>query len=197
MPPSSVRVAIAARDRRIPQACKGRIRTPQRQGKGKMKTEPTGLSRRKVLGLFAAAGVAPLAAGLISASAARAAALPPVEVWKDPNCGCCGAWAQHMRRAGFRVTVSAVDDMDSVRKARGVPEDLQSCHTAVVDGYVVEGHVPAADVERLLAERPVAKGLAAPGMPASAPGMDQPGEPYAVILFGAPTGNRIYSNYAG
>ena len=156
----------------------------------------TFLSRRSVLSLFVAAG-APSAIGLMAASRVRAASLPPVEVLKDPNCGCCGAWAQHMRRAGFPVTVTAVDDMASIRKARGVPEDLQSCHTAVVDGYVIEGHVPAADIQTLLAERPAASGLAAPGMPASAPGMDQPGEPYAVILFGAPTGNRIYSTYTG
>ena len=78
-----------------------------------------------------------------------------------------------------------------------MPNDLQSCHTAVIDGYVIEGHVPATDVKRLITERPSAKGLAAPGMPSSAPGMDQPGEPYTVILFGTPTGNRTYARYEG
>jgi hypothetical protein len=155
------------------------------------------VSRRKVLGLFVVASGAPLANGLLAPLAARAASLPPVEMWKNPSCGCCSAWAQHMRGAGFAVTITGVDDMDAVRKAKGVANDLQSCHTAVVDGYVVEGHVPAADVKKLLAERPAAKGLAVPGMPQSAPGMDHRGKPYAVILFGTPAGNRIYTQYAG
>jgi hypothetical protein len=155
------------------------------------------LSRRTILGLFVTAGVAPLSVRLLAAPAAKAASLPTVEVWKNPSCGCCGSWAQHMRNAGFAVTITAVEDMDAIRKARGVPDALQSCHTAVVDGYVVEGHVPAGDVKRLIAERPTAKGLAVPAMPQSAPGMDKPGEPYTVILFGTPTGNRPYAQYSG
>ncbi len=162
-----------------------------------MKTEIRGMSRRNILGLFLAAGAAPLAGRLLAASSASAASLPTVEVWKNPSCGCCGNWAQHMRNAGFTVNVTAADDMDAIRNAKGVPSDLQSCHTALVDGYVVEGHVPAGDVKKLLAERPTAKGLAVPGMPQSAPGMDQPGEPYAVVLFGTPTGNRTYAQYTG
>lgn len=162
-----------------------------------MNTEMLNLSRREALGLFVAASGASLVARSFVASEASAAVLPTVEVWKNPSCGCCGGWAQHMRNAGFPVTVTPVEDMDAIRSAKGVPGDLQSCHTAVVDGYVVEGHVPAADVKRLLAERPPAKGLAIPGMPQSAPGMDQPGEPYTVILFGTPTGNRVYSQYPG
>jgi hypothetical protein len=144
-----------------------------------MKTESRGTSRRTVLGLFAVAGAVPLANRLLAVPAAKAASLPTV------------------RNAGFTLNITAVEDMDAIRNAKGVPGDLQSCHTAVVDGYVFEGHVPAGDVKRLLAERPTAKGLAAPGMPRSAPGMGQPGEPYAVILFGTPTGNRTYAQYPG
>ena len=107
-----------------------------------------------------------------------------VEVWKSAGCECCDGWVRHMRAAGFDVTVHTVDDMTPVRRAAGVPEELESCHTARVGGYVVEGHVPAADVRRLLAERPAARGLSVPGMPQSAPGMDNPGEPYEVVLFG-------------
>jgi hypothetical protein len=162
-----------------------------------MKTETREMSRRNILGLFVAAGAAPLTSRVLAASAASAASLPTVEVWKNPSCGCCGSWAQHMRKAGFTVNVTAADDMDAIRNAKGVPSELQSCHTAVVDGYIVEGHVPASDVKKLLAERPTAKGLAIPGMPQSAPGMDQPGERYTVVLFGTPTGNRPYAQYAG
>ena len=161
-----------------------------------MKNDAQGVSRRKILSLFVTAGGLPLAA-LIPASGARAAALPPVEVWKDPSCGCCGNWSLHMRQAGFTVTINATDDMDAIKRAKGVPNELQACHTAVVEGYVIEGHVPAGDVKKLLAERPSAVGLAVPGMPASSPGMNQPGEPYEVILFGTPTGARTYAQYAG
>jgi hypothetical protein len=85
--------------------------------------------------------------------------------------------------------------MDAVKHTRGVPDALRSCHTAVVSGYVVEGHVPASDIKRLIAEQLSAKGLAVPGMPQSAPGMDQPGEPYTVVLFGTPTGDRVYAQH--
>lgn len=123
---------------------------------------------------------------------ARAAPTTKVEVWKDPSCGCCEGWVRHMRDAGFNVTVREVADVRPVKAANGVPEVLWSCHTAIVEGYVVEGHVPAADVRRLLAERPPAKGLSAPGMPPSSPGMDIPGTPYEVVAFGAPGGDRIW-----
>jgi len=119
-----------------------------------------------------------------SADAAR----PAVTVWKSPSCGCCGAWVRHMRAAGFPVTVHDVGDVQPIKDGNGVPDALRSCHTALVDGYVVEGHVPAGDIKRLLEERPAAKGLAVPGMPSAAPGMDGPHEPYHVVLFGSPGG---------
>jgi hypothetical protein len=119
--------------------------------------------------------------------------LPAVNVWKAASCGCCGGWITHMRRAGFAVSVHELDDVQPVKERQGVPEELQSCHTAVVAGYVIEGHVPAGDIRRLLEERPGAKGLAVPGMPSSAPGMDGPREPYEVTLFGGPSGNRRYA----
>lgn len=112
------------------------------------------------------------------------AAAEMVEVWKSPSCGCCGGWVDHMRAAGFTVKVHDVENMDIVKKVKGVPDALGSCHTALIGGYVVEGHVPAQDVRRLLAERPRAKGLSAPGMPQDAPGMDMnTGQRYDVVLF--------------
>jgi hypothetical protein len=129
------------------------------------------------------------------AQPARATGRPRVVVWKDASCGCCNGWVDHMRHSGFHVAAQDSGNMVAIKKARGVPEALQSCHTAVIDGYVIEGHVPAADIMRLIKERPKAKGLAVSGMPASAPGMDQPGEPYTVILFGAPAGDRTYAQH--
>ncbi|TCZ61187.1 hypothetical protein EXY23_13100 [Roseicella aquatilis] len=100
-----------------------------------------------------------------------------------------------MRAAGFGVTAHKIADVRPLKAANRVPEALWSCHTAVVEGYVIEGHVPATDIRRLLAERPQARGLSAPGMPPSAPGMDIPGTPYEVVLFGAPGGDRTWRQH--
>jgi len=114
------------------------------------------------------------------------ATLPRVVVSKNPNCGCCGRWVEHMREAGFPVEVHEMDNMSPVKERVGVPPGKGSCHTAEVAGYFIEGHVPAADVKRLLAEKPDAKGLVAPGMPAGSPGMELPdggsGQAYSVEL---------------
>jgi hypothetical protein len=147
------------------------------------------LPRRRLAGAL----IATLALGLYGPT--RAAGPTPLEVWHDPSCGCCAGWVRHMRADGFAVTVHPTADLVAVKAANGVPVALQSCHTALTNGYVIEGHVPAGDVRRLLAERPRARGLAAPGMPASAPGMDQPGEAYEVVLFGAPSGERIWGRH--
>jgi hypothetical protein len=96
-----------------------------------------------------------------------------VEVWKDPNCGCCHLWVEHLQAHGFMVNVRDVGNT-AARQRLGMPEKLGSCHTATVGGYVIEGHVPAADIRRLLKERPVALGLSVPGMPIGSPGMDGP-----------------------
>jgi hypothetical protein len=123
---------------------------------------------------------------------------PKVVVTKDPTCGCCGAWVDHMRAAGFPVDVVETPEINRVKVRLGVPRDLASCHTAEVGGYVVEGHVPAAEVKRLLAERPDGKGLAVPGMPMGSPGMEMDGmtDAYEVVLFG-PLGRTTYARYEG
>lgn len=112
--------------------------------------------------------------------------LPAVTVYKNAGCGCCSAWAQHLREAGFEVTEEAVEDLEAVKDRYHVPRDLRSCHTAVVGDYIVEGHVPAEDVLRLLRERPGVVGLAVPGMPVGSPGMEVPGarpDPFASLTF--------------
>jgi hypothetical protein len=141
------------------------------------------LTRRTFLASLAGSVALGAVAALLVPLAGRAAG-SDVAVWASPTCGCCGGWVEHMRDAGFTVTVHLTEDLAPVKAKSGVPDGLQSCHTAVVGGYVVEGHVPAADVRRLLAERPAARGLSVPGMPQSAPGMDNPGQPYEVMLFG-------------
>lgn len=104
-------------------------------------------------------------------------------VYKSSDCECCNRWVGYLEGKGFHVSVIKRDDMDQVKADLGVPDDMQSCHTAKIGGYVVEGHVPAEAIDRLLAEHPKVIGIAAPGMPPSAPGMDGPKEPYTVYSF--------------
>lgn len=139
-----------------------------------------------------------IAAGLaVLPFAALAAKAPPMTVHKDPNCGCCGGWVEHLRQAGFEVETVDTARLNAVKTRLRVPPELAACHTAEVAGYVVEGHVPALAIERLLRERPAAIGLAVPGMPMGSPGMEG-GEPevYEVILFG-PAGQQMFGRFKG
>lgn len=119
---------------------------------------------------------------------------PNVSVYKTATCGCCAKWVDHMRAQGFDVKVQDVGDVGPVKVTHGVPEDLSSCHTALVGGYVIEGHVPADAVKRLLRERPKIAGIAVPGMPVGSPGMEQPGrrDPYAIVSFDKAGQRKIY-----
>lgn len=135
-----------------------------------------------------------LAFGILPAARAQRA-LPPVTVYKNPSCGCCGEWVKHMQANGFRVETQAVEDVSPMRRRFHVPEALASCHTAVVGGYAIEGHVPAADIKRLLREGSAVLGLAVPGMVAGSPGMEQgPPQPYATIAFDA-RGSTVYARH--
>ncbi|TYO65905.1 DUF411 domain-containing protein [Bradyrhizobium hipponense] len=149
------------------------------------------MTRRSLVGLMAAAV---LARPAVAAQAEEAT----FTVHKDPSCGCCTGWVQHLRDAGFTVQVEETADLDAVRSHLGIPPDLVACHTAEVAGYLVEGHVPAAAVRRLLSERPIAKGLAVPGMPVGSPGMEggKP-QPYAVVQFDADGHQRTFMRFIG
>jgi hypothetical protein len=119
-----------------------------------------------------------------------------IEVWKDPGCGCCTKWVDHLQAAGFKVRTHEVNDMNAARARNGVPQALGSCHTARVGGYALEGHVPAADIKRLLRERPKASGLAVPGMPLGSPGMEADRtQTYDVLLFTADGRTRVHRHY--
>ena len=120
-----------------------------------------------------------------------------VVMHKDPNCGCCGKWAEHMRANGFAVKEVKTTAMGAIKRDAGVPQALGSCHTARVGGYVIEGHVPAADVQRLLAEKPKVAGLAAPGMPMGSPGMEgpYPADRYDVVSFDADGESRVFASH--
>jgi hypothetical protein len=115
-----------------------------------------------------------IAALLVAASSFVHAAGEAITVYKDPHCGCCEGWVDHLRESGFQVKAVDAADMSAVKKRLGVPDAAASCHTGVVDasGQVIEGHVPAAAVRKLIA-KPAVKGVAVPGMPANSPGMGQ------------------------
>jgi hypothetical protein len=146
-----------------------------------------------LLALGAVTAIGGGAALLIDSTAAM---VEEVVVYKDPSCECCGRWTSHMRQNGFTVVVNNVEDMDLIKRNAGIPESMESCHTAYVGGYLVEGHVPASDIKRVLSERLAIKGLAVPGMPSSAPGMDSPeGEPYVVFAFNAEGSTSVFASY--
>lgn len=142
----------------------------------------------------AVAGVLALGMGAAPTDAAQAAPpLPGVVLYKSALCGCCTKWADHMRTAGFRVTIREIGSLTTIEERYGVPKGATSCHTSLVGGYVVVGHVPADIVQRLLTERPPIAGISAPGMPQSAPGMDAPGRaPYDVVAFDREGYTRVY-----
>jgi hypothetical protein len=156
------------------------------------------MQRRQLIQAIAALASAPALAPALWAQAKV-----PVEVWKDPDCGCCKDWVAHLEANGFAVRVH--DSGNTAARARlGVPEKLGSCHTAEVSlagkRYALEGHVPAREIYRLLKESPQAVGLAVPGMPVGSPGMDAPlyggrKDPYDVLLVNRDGTTRIYQSY--
>ncbi len=141
----------------------------------------------------------PLAAAILvtGLAACQPQAQPQeVTVYKSATCGCCKKWVSHLRDNGYKVKTINVANIRTIKKEQGVPEQLASCHTALVDGYVVEGHVPAAAIKRLLAERPKTKGIAVPGMPMGSPGMKgSRKDKYEVLTFNNNSATGIFEQH--
>lgn len=130
---------------------------------------------------------------VLAASCSKTSNAQAITVYKSPTCGCCKKWISHLEANGFEVTAHDTYDMQSVKQANGVADHLSSCHTAIVNGYVIEGHVPADSIKRLLKEKPVAAGLTVPGMPMGSPGMEGPRkDPYNVLLFNRAGDSAIF-----
>jgi hypothetical protein len=154
------------------------------------------------LALLAACGSADAApdAPATAAAVTQASAdqqLPSIIVYKTATCGCCRGWVEHMRQAGFAVDARDLPgnvELMGVKVDAGVPGEMATCHTALIDGYVVEGHVPADQVKRLLAERPAIAGIAVPGMPVGSPGMEGPNaQPYQVLSWGRDGSRGVFA----
>jgi hypothetical protein len=149
------------------------------------------LNRRLLLG-------AALFVGMTGTACAQTSRSRNLTVFKTPTCACCDAWIAHMQEAGFRTTITVLPSLQSVRSSRGMPDALASCHTGLIEGYLVEGHVPAPDVIRLLAERPTAVGLAVPAMPLGSPGMETPQgrkDPYDTLLVLRSGATRVFARH--
>jgi hypothetical protein len=139
-----------------------------------------------------------LAIALGSAAALGQRSQPTVvEVFKTPTCGCCSLWVEHLKANGFTTKVTDLASLTAIKAQHQVPGTLQSCHTAVVNGYVIEGHVPAADIQRLLKTRPAVAGIAVAGMPAGSPGMEGGGrvDRYNVVSFTKSGETAVYASY--
>ena len=123
---------------------------------------------------------------------------PTIDVYKSATCECCSKWVEHLKNHGFTVRTTNREDLAGFKASHRVPRRVQSCHTAVVNGYVVEGHVPASDVQRLLKERPAIVGLAVPGMPIGSPGMEVEGrkvQPFDVLAFDKDGQTRVFASH--
>lgn len=138
------------------------------------------------------------ALGLIQPALANTS--PVIKVLKSPTCGCCTAWVEHVRQAGFAVEAQNVeqDALYAFKDRLQIAPELAGCHTAVVGDYFVEGHVPASDIERLLAEQPMARGLTVPGMPMSSPGMGGPGagDTFDTLLVDSDGSTSVFASHS-
>lgn len=142
---------------------------------------------------------AALLVALFAFAGGASAETPSIHVEKSPSCGCCIAWVEHLDENGFDVTTRNLSNgaLAQSKIEKGVTPELTSCHTAMVEGYVIEGHVPASDIARLLAERPDAIGLSVPGMPIGSPGMEYGDErdPYDVLLIRRDGSTEVFNSY--
>jgi hypothetical protein len=130
------------------------------------------------------------------AGVAMAQSALSITVNKTPYCGCCKQWMAHLQANGFTASGKDVDDTAPVRASLGMPAKLGSCHTAVINGYVIEGHVPAEDIKRLLKEKPKALGLSVPGMPLGSPGMESANpQPYETLLVMKDGSTKVWARH--
>jgi len=140
------------------------------------------------------AAVATLAlAGATASDRPMVGAPPVVTVYKSPTCGCCSKWVDYLRANGFDVKTVDLEDLSEIKASSGVPRSVQTCHTAVVAGYVVEGHVPVDALRKLLADKPKVAGIGVPGMPIGSPGMDgSPAQHYDVVAWDKTGKTSVY-----
>lgn len=150
----------------------------------------------KLLNILLMIGLFIMNAG-VRAESVEASKPVDIVVYRSPSCGCCGKWLEHLEKNNFNVKDMVISDVQAVKDKYGVPGEMASCHTALVNGYVIEGHVPASDIYRLLKTKPKVIGIAVPGMPAGTPGMEMGGkkDPYQVVSFDSEKHYRVFNSY--
>ncbi len=152
----------------------------QSQNQSNKKTTANSKGKSKTLLFLALAGIAGIAIAATAfnsqdeelASVTDKTNSEVITVYKSPTCGCCKKWITHLEDNGFKVKAIDSNDMASIKDQQGVPIGARSCHTAVINNYIIEGHVPAQDIKNLLKEKRSVAGLAVPGMPMGSPGME-------------------------
>ena len=122
-----------------------------------------------------------------------------IVVYRSPTCDCCGKWLEHLKKNNFKVSDIVTNDVQAIKKKYGVSDAMASCHTAIVDGYVIEGHVPANDIMTLLKTKPKIAGIAVPGMPSGTPGMEMGDrkDAYNVMSFDKNNHYEVFHSYEG
>lgn len=152
----------------------------------------------KLLNILLAIGLLVFNAGI---QAETLSADKPVDivVYRSPTCDCCGKWLEHLKKNNFNVKDIVTEDVQAIKNKYGVSEAMASCHTAIVDGYVIEGHVPANDIMKLLKTKPKIVGIAVPGMPSGTPGMEMGDrkDAYNVMSFDKKNHYEIFNSYEG
>lgn len=138
---------------------------------------------------------------VVNAGARAESSDKPIDivVYRSPTCMCCGKWLAHLKENNFNVKDIVTDDVQAIKDKYGVTQELASCHTAIVDGYIIEGHVPANDIKKLLKTKPKVVGLAVPGMVNGSPGMEMGDkkDPYKVLSFDHEKQVKVFNSYEG
>lgn len=150
----------------------------------------------KIMKVLLAIGLLVVNAGVKAESSDK-----PIDivVHRSPSCMCCGKWVAHLKENNFNVKDIVTDNVQAIKDKYGVTKELASCHTAIVDGYVIEGHVPANDIKTLLKTKPKVVGLSVPGMVNGSPGMEMGDkkDPYKVVSFDHKKHVKVFNNYEG
>lgn len=146
-------------------------------------------------GFLAAALLAVLSS--VNAESAKTEAPVEIVVYRSPTCGCCEKWLAHLKQNNFVIKDIVTDDVQAIKDKYGVSPEMASCHTAIVNGYVVEGHVPVSDIKNLLKTKPAIVGIAVPGMTVGTPGMEMGDkkEPYNVMSFDSQNHTAVFNSY--
>ena len=119
-------------------------------------------------------------------------------VYKSPFCGCCVSWIAQMKEKGFDITVIEKENFDDLKASKGITSQTASCHTALIDGYVIEGHVDYSAIEKLLTEKPKdIIGLTVPGMVVGSPGMEMGDkkDPYNILSIKKDGTTEVYEKH--